>query len=296
MKRGVLFGLGAVAIWASYMVLAKQGVSGGLTGMDFAFLRFATAGLIVLPWLLRRDVRGLAGVGWSRATGLALTAGPLFILAGVSGFAHAPFAHGAVVQPATIVVASTALAAWFFGERPGIARLAGIAVIVGGLVAIAGPSLWAGSLAVLAGDALFVGAGLLWAMFAALTKRWRVPALPATAAVSFVSMLAVAPIYLLTDGLQRLAALPVRVLLLQVLVQGVLSGVVAVLLFTRANEVLGPSRAAVFPALVPAAAMLLGIPVLDTWPVIGQWAGLALVSGGLLVAVTTGNSSVAPSR
>lgn len=296
MNRGALFGIGAVAIWASYMVLAKQGVSAGLNGMDFAFLRFVTAGVVVLPWLLGRGVHDLAGVGWPRAIGLALTAGPLFILAGVGGFAHAPLAHGAVVQPATIVIASTALAAWVFGERPGTSRMIGIAVMVGGLAAIAGPSLWTGTHTVLLGDALFVTAGLLWSVFTVLTKRWRVPALPATAALSFVSMLAVTPAYLFTDGLPRLAALPFDVLLLQIVVQGVLSGVVAVLLFTRANELLGPSRAAVFPATVPAAAMLLGVPVLAAWPTAGQWAGLTLVSLGLLVAVFATRKAPASSR
>jgi drug/metabolite transporter (DMT)-like permease len=69
------------------------------------------------------------------------------------------------------------------------------------------------------------------------------------------------------------------------LVQGVLSGVVAVILFTRAVALLGASSAAIFPALVPAATILIGIPVAGEWPTAGQWLGLAVVSGGLLIAV-----------
>jgi drug/metabolite transporter (DMT)-like permease len=64
-----------------------------------------------------------------------------------------------------------------------------------------------------------------------------------------------------------------------------LSGVVAVILFTRAAELLGPARAAIFPALVPGAAILIGIPVAGEWPNAWQIAGLALVSLGLLVAI-----------
>ena len=47
----------------------------------------------------------------------------------------------------------------------------------------------------------------------------------------------------------------------QALVQGLLSGVVAVFAYGRAVARLGAARAAVFAAMVPAVAILLGIPV-----------------------------------
>ncbi len=284
-RMGYALGLGAVAIWACYLALAKRGVSGGLTGMDFALLRFGTAGLVMLPWLLKHGIGDLAGVGWGRGVVLAAFAGPLFILSGVAGFAFAPLAHGALVQPATIVVASSILAAWVFRDRPDRARVIGIAVIVAGLVTIAGPSLWSGSAHVLLGDGLFVLAGLLWAAFTVMTRHWAIPALPATAAVSVLSMIVIVPIYFATQDLSRLAALPLEVLVLQVLVQGVLSGVLAVILFTRAVERLGPGHAAIFPAMVPAVAVLVGIPIAGEWPNAWQMLGLTFVTAGVLVAV-----------
>jgi drug/metabolite transporter (DMT)-like permease len=284
-RKGLLFGLGAVLIWGSYLALARLGVSHGLTGADFALIRYGTAGLVMLPWLLRHDPLGLAGVGWARGLALAALAGPLFILAGVGGYAFAPLAHGAVVQPATIVITTTFLAALVFGDRPGRARIIGIAVILAGLGAIAGPSLLAGSEQTLIGDGLFALAGLLWAGFTILTRRWGIKALPATAAVSVVSMLVAAPLHLGLLDISRIAALPISSLFAQIVVQGVLSGVVAVVLFTRAAELLGPSRAAIFPALVPAAAILIGIPVTGELPNLWQIGGLGLVSLGLLIAI-----------
>lgn len=284
-RRGALYGAGAVLIWALYMALAKQGVNAGLHGSDFAFLRFTTAGVVMLPWLLHRGIADLGGVGWWRGGVLALLAGPLFILAGVGGFHFAPLAHGAVVQPASIVIASTLLALLVFRERPNGHRIIGIGVLVLGLIVIAGPGLLQASTSVWRGDLLFVGAGVLWALFAIATRYWGIKALPATAAVSVLSMLVIAPVYLAAGSGSRLMALPFETLLLQVVVQGLLSGVLAVLFFTRAAELLGTGRAAIFPALVPAAAIVMGVPIAHEWPTPWQWAGLGVVSVGLLVAI-----------
>ncbi len=295
-RKGLLFGLGAVAIWGSYLALARVGVSSGLEAIDFALLRFGTAGLVMLPWLLAHGPGSLAGVGWRRGAVLALAAGPLFIMAGVGGYAFAPLAHGAVVQPATVVVATTVLAALLFHDRPDRARITGIAIIVSGLAVIAGPALLTGSRLTLLGDGFFMLAGLLWASFTVLARRWGIKAMPATAAVSVISMLVIVPTYLATQDFSRIVNLAPAALATQVIVQGLLSGVVAVVLFTRSAELLGASRAAIFPALVPAAAILIGIPLAGEWPNAWQMAGLGLVTAGLLVAIGVIRRSTAPRR
>lgn len=52
-----------------------------------------------------------------------------------------------------------------------------------------------------------------------------------------------------------------------------------------AVQLLGPGRAAVFPALVPAVAILLGVPLVGEWPTLLQATGLAVVTSGLLIAI-----------
>ncbi len=283
--RGLLFGALAALIWGSYLAFARAGVSAGLTGFDFTAIRYGTAGLVMLPWLLRHNPATMAGMGWGKALVLTLLAGPLFIWLGVGGYAFAPLAHGAVAQPASVVVFTTILAAFVLKDLPTRARIIGLAVIVIGLGVIAGPGLIdVGGLTPL-GDAMFVLAGLLWAAFTTLTRRWGIKALPATAAVSVLSGAITLPVYAVAVGFDRLLALPTATLLTQVIVQGVLSGVVAVILYTKAAELLGPAKAAIFPALVPAAAILIGIPVTGEWPNLLQAAGLAVVSLGLLIAI-----------
>ncbi len=207
------------------------------------------------------------------------------MLAGVGGYAFAPLAHGALIQPAAVTVGSIALAAWVLRDRPTRERLAGVAVILGGLAVVAGPGLFAGGAMTPVGDAMFLAAGLMWAGFSVLAKRWGAGPLEATVLVCVLSGVVLVPVVAVTSGFGRILALPAPELAAQLVVQGVLSGVVAVLAFTAAVKWLGASRAAAFPAMVPVTATLIGIPVAGEWPTALQLGGLAIVVAGLALAV-----------
>ena len=283
--KGLLLGLTAAAIWSSYLAMAKAGVSAGLAASDIAFIRYGVAGLVMLPWLLANGFMRCGGVGWARAVPLAILVGPLFILIGVGGYQFAPLAHGAVMQPAALTITSTVLAAIVLSDRPTPSRLIGIGAMLGGLVIIAGPGLMAiGSLTPI-GDVMFIAAGAMWAVFTILTKRWGIAPIPATAAMAVLSAAVYVPGYLTFVGPERLLAAPLGMIAAQVLVQGVLSGVVATIAFSRTVQLIGPARAAVFPALVPAVAIVLGVPIVGEIPTVLQMAGLAVVSAGLLFAL-----------
>ena len=280
----MMLGAAAATIWGLYLALARQGISAGLTPVDIAAFRYVTAGLVMLPWLVVAwpEVRA---VGLWRSLALATLAGPPFILLGVGGYQFAPLAHGAVVQPATVTVLGMILATLVLGEALTRARILGTTIIVAGIAVIAGPGLLTGGGLTPLGDAMFAGAGVLWAGFTLLSRRWKVPPVAGTAIVSVISGAVMLPWALASHGIAHYASLPLGTLAVQILVQGVLTGVVSVIAFTRAVGLIGASRAAIFPALVPAAAILIGIPVAGEWPTALQWAGLALVSTGLLVAV-----------
>ena len=282
---GFALGIAAALIWGGYLAMARAGASSGLNAADIAALRYGVAGAIVAPWWLRNNPLSFAGVGAARALALAVFAGPLFVLLGAGGYRFAPLAHGAVLQPAGLTLGAMLAATILFGERLTAARVVGIGAILTGLAVIAGPGLWQGGATVPLGDAMFAGAGLMWAAFTILSKRWGVNPIAGTAAVSIVSAAIYAPIYLISVGWRHLASVPPTILGPQVVVQGVLTGVLAVIAYSRAVQLLGPGRAAVFPALVPAAAILLGVPVAGEWPNTLQLTGLALVTAGLLIAI-----------
>lgn len=282
---GIAAGLFAALVWSTFMLFAKSGATLGLLPQDFAALRFGTAELVMLPWLLRHDPLRLAGIGWRRAGVLTLLAGPLFILLATGGYAHAPLAHGAVIQPSTIALASMAAAMVLLRERPGPAKLAGTGLIVTGLVVIASHADAMGGGMVWIGDLMFVAAGLGWTGFTILIKRWELDPLAVTAAVSTLSALLVVPAMLIAGDFGRIAALAPATLLAQVTVQGLAAGVIAVIAFGIAVRRLGAGRAGLFPAIVPALTLVLGSAWSGTLPQIFEIAGAALASLGLLVAV-----------
>ena len=90
----------------------------------------------------------------------------------------------------------------------------------------------------------------------------------------------------LQRGEQLIAAAP-QVLWVEVMVQGVIAGAGTLYTYSKMVSLLGPSRAAVFPALAPGLAALMAWPVLGHVPGIFETLGLLMVMTGLIVAVTT---------
>lgn len=60
--RGVLWGLIAVAIWGLHLAVARVNVTAGVAPRDVAVVRYATAGLILLPWHLRHSPATMAEI------------------------------------------------------------------------------------------------------------------------------------------------------------------------------------------------------------------------------------------
>jgi drug/metabolite transporter (DMT)-like permease len=280
---GSIMALGASLSFAA----ARAGVVGGLAVPDMIFARFLVAGAIMLPLLVRWGLPTLAGIGLKRACLLTALGGAPFALLQTGGYGFAPLAHGAVIAPSTVTIVSTIGAAIFLRERLSRAHLAGAAIVLSGIGLIgwdgiahaaAGQRAWLG-------DLLFFLSSLLWACFTLLLRHWRMPALRATAVVSVLSMVVATPTYFLWAGPEHLAALPVAAVALQGLVQGGLQGLVTMIAYTRAVILLGVSRAVLFPAIVPAVSVLIGIPIVGEIPGTLQIAGLALVTAGLLVTI-----------
>ena len=84
--------------------------------------------------------------------------------------------------------------------------------------------------------------------------------------------------------LSRLREADPGLLVVQLLAQGFGAGLVALLAYSRAAALLGSGRAGFFGAMVPAAASVLGIPVLGEIPSGLQVAGILAVVLGLGVA------------
>lgn len=277
----VAAGVAAMLLYAGQFVVSRWSIQRTLSLWDLAALRFAVAGLLLLPVAARHGLAGAAGIGWGRSIALAVAAGAPYTLLMYAGLTVAPAAHGAVIIPGATPIVSAFLVWLWFGERPWATTLAGLAAIVLGLVMVGAPGLPGGGL-VWAGDLLFVGAGVLWGLFTVLTRRWQVDPLRGTVMV-WVLSLAYVPIYAGLAG-PRLLQAPAGEVMFQAAYQGVGVAILALALYARAIRVLGASIASLFMPLVPVLGLLLGIPVLGEIPGPLQLGGMLLVSAGMLLA------------
>ncbi len=279
---GCVLALGASLSFAT----ARAGIINGLTPGDLILMRFGVAGVVLMPLLLRWGLPTLAGIGWRRGLILTVLGGPAFALMQMGGYAFAPLAHGAVIHPASVTILSTGIAAAMLGERLSRLHLIGAGLVIGGIVLIS----WQGLHAAIdvdtwVGDLLFFTSAVLWAVFTVLIRYWRLPALRAIAVVSFLSLVVILPGYLAWYGLEHLRARPPLSMAIQALVQGLMQGVVALTAYSQAIRVLGVSRAVLFPAMVPAVSILIGIPIVGEVPTAIQVTGLLLVTIGLMCAI-----------
>jgi drug/metabolite transporter (DMT)-like permease len=255
--------------------------SDALDAWDVTALRFGVAGLILLPLFVRR---GLGELGSLRALFLSIGAGAPYVLLTAGGLAFAPAGHMGVITPSCMLLCSTLGGTWILREPLLAARIVGVGAITLGLVALGWDGLANHGDLTWLGDTMFALGGLFWASYTIASRRWNVAPLHATAVVGVLSMVLYLPGYAWLAG-DGIVTAPWRDLVVQGVFQGVLSAVVALLLYTRAVAILGAARGAVFAALVPAFSLLVAIPLLRETPTTLQLAGVAIVTVGMVLAL-----------
>lgn len=304
---GVAAAVVTVIIWTSFIIIARASADpsrgGALTPFDIAFCRILGASLILLPWglsLSRRDRQ--RGVGQTSLLGLSplslrVTArvgvfgGLLYAMLAYSGFAFAPAAHASVLMPGSLPLWTALLAALLLSERLTPLRLVGLAFIVLGDLLVGGASLLrafdGGD--VWKGDLLFMAAASCWAAYSVLARHHALDAVRATIAITAFAFVTFVPVYgflLLGNWVNgHFLTAPLDQVLFQMMFQGWGSVVISGITFTKMIQHFGPVRSTMITALVPGlsalgAVFFLGEPL--SW---NLWAGLAMVTTGILFGV-----------
>jgi drug/metabolite transporter (DMT)-like permease len=278
---GIAAGLGAVLIWAGWIVATRHAVGHALAPAAVGLLRFALPALVFAPvwWRMGLKPRGLS---WPMMAALMGFGAPFFLVAGSAmQFAPAPDVAPLLSGAMPVIVALVALR---HGERFAFARKLGLGLIVLGIVAVvgcgavAGGGAWRGHLLLLVGAAM-------WAVYTLAFKRSGLSAIEAAALVALWSTVMLLPLG--APALLRVVADGHAFdVIVQAAVQGLFSGVVAIVLYGVAITRLGATRGAALTALVPVLAALLSVPLLGEWPTAAT--ALAIVATSLGVALATG--------
>lgn len=271
----------AVAIWSGWLVVTRVAVTSTLTAEDLAFLRFAFAALLLSPVVWRRGF-ALDRFGWRGLALVVLCAGVPYVLLASHGLTLATAAEAGVLIPGTIPLFVALLSAVTLRERIGLTAWVGLGLIIGGVAVIVLPALLAAAGWQLLGYFVCLLSAVLWAAYTIEAGRTKVDALHATAIITVISGVLFAPIYLLLPehklwqaGWAEIAA--------QLVYQSLLTGIVALLVYTRAVALLGATRASAFTALLPLSALLLAIPVVGEWPSTREAVGAVLSAVGVLL-------------
>jgi len=279
---GAVCAIAAVAIWAGWLVMMRVGVITTLTAFDLTALRFAVAGVVLLPIVLRH---GLAfnRLGWLGFTAVVIGAGaPVQLLVG-AGLSFAPVAHASVLSYGISPLIVAGLAAVAFKERLVPIRKAGLVLVTLGALVIGGVGISSLGGRQSIGHLLFLTAACLWACYAVVMRGARLGGLHAAAIAAVVSLLVYLPLYLIFID-NRLLEVSLTDLVGQAFYQGVLTATVSLALFGRSIMLLGASKAAAFVALVPVIAALMAIPVLGEWPTSIDWLAIGMITAGVYLA------------
>lgn len=278
---GLLAALAAALIGSAWQLISRHGVTTKLGPMELALMRYGIPALLLAPlWFGSKRIAPKAP---RIALVLLVIGGGLpFGLLVLAGAQWAPASHMGIFMAGSLPL-FTAIGAWVHKRRKvDRVRLAGLACIAIGMALFAAGSFRSGSLD-WRGDLLFLAAATLWAVHSLAFAHCGLTAWQGAAFVNGWSALLLLPV-LSVAGAPRLLSAPWPDLALQAATQGVIAGLLGLVVYMVAVARLGAPRASLSAALVPVlttlgAAVWMDEPVTDVLLV-----ALALVVPGIVLA------------
>lgn len=281
LSAGLLAALAAAFVGSAWQLVSRHGVTTTLGPMELALMRYGIPALLLSPlWFGQRLIPPKA----PRVALLLLVIGgglPFGLLV-LAGARWAPASHMGIFMAGSLPL-FTALGAWLHkGQKIGGVRLFGLVCIAVGMVLFAAGSFRSGSLD-WRGDLLFLAAAMLWAVHSLAFAHCGLTPWQGAAFVNGWSSLLLLPL-LCFAGAPKLLSAPWLDVALQAIGQGVVAGLLGLVVYMVAVTRLGASRASLSAALVPVLTTL-GAACWMNEPITGAvLLALALVVPGVVFA------------
>jgi len=300
---GRLAAVVTVLIWTSFIIVARASASHVLLPLDIACARILGASSVLLPWAwwLMREARqrgekvgslfGLSPLPLHITVKTGMVGGFLYAILAYIGFFYAPAGHASVLMPGSLPLWTSLLMWLFLREQIGMNRAIGLGMIVCGDILVGGMSLLKAFEGgdVWIGDLLFMTAAFCWSAYSVMVRHYGLDAVRATMAITAFALISFVPAYALLVHFNVLPSHMAQAawseIVFQAVFQGVGSVVISGITFTQMIRTFGPIKSTMITALVPGlsalgAVVFLGEPL--SW---NLWAGLALVTCGILFGV-----------
>jgi drug/metabolite transporter (DMT)-like permease len=280
---GYVAALAAVLITSAYPALTRISVTSTLTPGDLLLFRLGVSGLLFAPYLVRHR-HELTRSDWWSAVPLSFLHGWGMAACVVFGLKFAPASHAAALGPGAIAAWIALLGYVAFGIRVHAHRLAGIAIIVAGVLLMLGASKGGLSVAdALVGDSMFLAASALGASYFLYLQRRQLDPVLGAALVCVTSALIIIPWHGLFAA-STIATAPLREILWQIVVQGVIVGCLALLALNYAALVIGSQTLGVLSALVPVGGALCSLVIAGDPISLPEWGAIIVISSGVVIA------------
>jgi drug/metabolite transporter (DMT)-like permease len=294
---GYVAALAVMLITAVYPAVTRLSVTTTLTPADVLLFRLGISGLLFAPYLVRH-AREISRSDWLSALPLSFLHGWGMAGCVVFGLQFAPASHAAALGPGAIAAWIALVGFLFYRIEVDSKRLAGISIIVVGVVLILVASFRGQSLATaMIGDSMFLTASALGATYLVYIQRRRLNPVVAASLVCVASAMVVVPWHYFF-ATSAISAASVEELAWQLLFQGVLFGCCAFFALNYAVLAVGSQTVGVLSALVPVAGALCAL-VITRDPISGlEWTAIVSISSGVAVAClpARGERSVAAIR
>ncbi|MGZ5791062.1 MAG: DMT family transporter [Croceibacterium sp.] len=278
-----------MVLWAGNSIVGRA-VRNDVDPMTLAFVRWAGASLILLPFALRPLRRDWPAIrkAWKPVLVLGLLGVGAFNALLYSGLRYTTATNGLLLQ-AAIPAAVVLFDRWFFGVKSPLLQNLGVVGSILGVAVIVfeGDPARALRLHFGFGDALIMAAVVVWSLYTVLLRLR--PAISSTSfvAVTFlIGALAMAPFFAhdLISG-EHIAFTP-KVLGAFAYV-AVLPSIVSYFIFNAATQTVGPARAGIAITLMPIFGAFLSAALLGEKLHAYHFAGMVLILVGIALSLMT---------
>lgn len=277
---GYLAAATVTLIWATWLVVSRFSAQSSLTIYDLAALRYGVSAIVALPFVWY--FKPWREMTIARIVTVSFLLGPFYILSVFLAFQYAPAAHGGIFMNGALP-AITLLIVWLgLGQKAHRAQWAGVALIViGSCMAVVDVSALSLSGAWI-GDGLFLLGAVFFSVYLVLGRRWRISTTQVLLCSSIVNASVYIPVwyYFLPSGFADVSN---HQLWLQTVYQGLIPGLLGLVLVAYATRNIGPATTSAFMAAVPGLGTVLGVIFLKEVPGLFGWLSLLVLTPGILM-------------
>ncbi|MDC0993612.1 DMT family transporter [Alphaproteobacteria bacterium] len=281
---GVSTAVAAVTIWAVFLVNTRFAISSNFSVEEVMTLRLVTASIVTLPFMIKLGVL-LRGQGFVSTIMIALVPSAVAPYIISSGLFYASASDSGALAPGTLPFWAALFSFLLIGEKPSKLRLVGLLAIATGALSVgllqmldgsSNPESWKGHL-------LFLLGACLWAIYTIYFKQARLRPVQGLVVGLFWGTLFLVPVLFMT-GEVSFSNVSIREIVWVCLLQGVLIGVLAMILYSIAIRCLGAAQTGAFGALTPVLALFGGVVFLSETITTEGVMGIFLVAVGVILA------------